>query len=457
PHAIVVALALQGHVNPTIQLALKLASKGLSITFINFEHIHYQITLSNPTCCDNKNDIFFEARTKLSSLEIEYLTVSDGLPLEFDRLSNPQQSIGATIHCLPAHMEVAVSKIMKSRPSTCCLIADAYSVWAPKLANKFRLLHASFWTEAAMVLDYGFHIDLLKENGHVGPGSSTRKDVIDYIPGIPSIKRKDLISFLHEENLTSMEHQYIVKVMDYTKGADFILGNNIQELEAQSIEAIEAQTPFYAIGPLFPHGFTKSPIATSLWAESDCTHWLDSRPTKSILYISFGSCAQVTKDELEEIAYGIKLSGVNFIWVIRANMVGSDDPDLLPVGFKDEVCDRGGFLTHCGWNSTLESIWCQIPLICFPLVSDQFTNQKLIVDDWKIGCNLCEEKPLKRDEVQQKIKDLIGGQMGDELNATIKGIKRLLDTTITTDGFSEKNANNFIKDLMNASIKKKIG
>lgn len=299
-----------------------------------------------------------------------------------------------------------------------------------------------------------------------------RKGSIDYIPGIKSLNRTDLTSYLQEEDLTAFHPQYNFQALDDTRRAHFILGNTVQELEADTITAVEAHVPFYAIGPLFPPGFTKMPVATSLWAEFDCTLWLDSKPPSSVLYVSFGSYAHISKEELEEIANGIKLSGVNFLWVIRPDMVSSDDPDPLPDGFRDEVRDRGmivpwtcqkavlshrairGFLTHCGWNSTLESIWCEVPLLCFPLLTDQFTNRKLIVDDWKVGCNLCEVKPVKKEEVMRKIKDLISGTIGCELHKRIKGIKQMLHNAVTIEGSSEENVDRFIKELKIAIQKK---
>ncbi|XP_021726312.1 UDP-glycosyltransferase 86A1-like [Chenopodium quinoa] len=475
PHAILVPLPLQGHVIPFVELAIKLASKGFSISFINTNHIHHQITLSNATALQQSGgDIFVEARNT-SGLDIEYVTVSDGLPLEFDRSLNHDEWVGANTYTFRAHLEVAVDKIVRSRPSVgCCLVADSYFVWASKLASKFGMIHVSFWTEPAMVLDIYFHRHLLQQNGHIGPGSSLRDDIIDYIPGISSLKRSDLTSYLQEEDLTTMHPQYNLSSVDDTKRAQFILGNTIQELEAHTISAIQAHVPFYTIGPIFSPGFTKSPVATSLWAESDCTLWLDSKPLGSVLYVSFGSYAHLSKEDIEEIANGIKLSGVNFLWVIRPDMVSSNDVDPLPVGFRDEVRGRGmivtwtcqkavlshraigGFITHCGWNSALESIWCEVPLLCFPLLTDQFTNRKLMVDDWKIGCNLCEEKYVTREEVLLKVKDLIGGSLGNELRDRIKEIKHELQNAMMINGSSEKNIDSFIKEL-NTTIENKLG
>lgn len=121
------------------------------------------------------------------------MTVSDGLPLEFDRSLYHDQWVGATIHCFPAHVEVAVAKIVRSKPLTCCLIVDSYSVWASKVAKKFGLFHVSFWTEAAMVLDFYFHLHLLKENGHVGPGNLCFLSIFISIHAYYNICRADLI------------------------------------------------------------------------------------------------------------------------------------------------------------------------------------------------------------------------------------------------------------------------
>ncbi|XP_074272120.1 UDP-glycosyltransferase 86A1-like [Silene latifolia] len=468
PHAILVAYPTQGHVNPMVQLAIKLASKGFSLTFINTESIHKQIISSNPT---RDTSHIFSGAVNGSISDFEYVTVSDGLPLEYDRSLNLDHWIGAMMHTYPAHVEAAVAKVVKLKPFTCCLVADSYSVWASNVAKKYGIFYVSLWTEAALVLDIYLHYHLLKENAHVAPG--TRRDIIDYIPGVKSLKTTDLMSYLQEDDMTSISHQSIFGAIDDFSQADFILSNTVQELEPDTTKAIQAKIPFYTIGPLFPRGVTKRPVATSLWAESDCTQWLDTKPNGSVLYVSFGSYAHISKDELVEIANGIKLSGVNFLWVIRPDMVSSDDPDPLPLEFKNEVRDRaiivmwtnqltvlshpaiGGFLTHCGWNSTIESVWHGVPLLCFPLLTDQFTNRKLIVDDWKVGYYLCDEKPVKKEEVSQKIELLMRESMGARLKKNIKDAKQILEKAVTIDGSSEQNFDDFIKDLK-IGVEKKL-
>ncbi|KAI3474626.1 hypothetical protein Pfo_029808 [Paulownia fortunei] len=168
---------------------------------------------------------------------------------------------------------------------------------------------------------------------------------------------------------------------------------------------------------------------------------------------------------IEEIAYGLLLSEVNFIWVVRAGIVGSADPNVLPAGFEDEIKDRGlvipwcnqimvlsnpavgGFLTYNGWNSTVESMWCGVPMICYPITYDQVTNRKLVVDDWKIGISLCDGTSVDRKEVAEKIKSFMSGTILKSLRQEAEKVKETFQNAIGIDGSSERNFDQFIKDL----------
>lgn len=357
-----------------------------------------------------------------------------------------------------------VGQIVKSDESIRCLIADTFFVWPSKIAKKFGLLYVSFWTEPALVFSLYYHMDLLMINGHFAC-QDCREDTIDYIPGVKAIEPKDMVSYLQETDTTSISHQLIFKAFNDARNADFLLCNTVQELEVETLSALQAKMPCYAIGPIFPNGFTKSFVATSLWSESDCTQWLDKKPHGSVLYVSFGSFAHVAKRDLVEIAKGLSLSKVSFVWVLRPDIVSSDDADPLPGGFEEEVADRamiipwcsqravlahpaiGGFLTHCGWISVLESIWCQVPLLSLPLQTDQFTNRKLVVDDWKIGFNLSDGKFVTKEEVSYNVKRLMSGKSEDGFRNTIKEMKKTLENALSCNGSSEINMARFVKDL----------
>ncbi|KAL0322777.1 UNVERIFIED_CONTAM: UDP-glycosyltransferase 86A1 [Sesamum angustifolium] len=252
----------------------------------------------------------------------------------------------------------------------------------------------------------------------------------------------------------------VVKAFEQVKNADFILCNTVQELESECLSALNLKQPTYAIGPVNHFSdFTKAVvIEKSLWAESDCTHWLSSKPPASVLYISFGSLVQINKQDIVEIAHGLLLSRVNFIWILRTT-------DALPVGFQDDVKDGGlivpwcnqnavlsspavgGFLTHCGWNSVLESMWSGVPMICYPFYVDQPMNRKLVVDDWKVGIDLCDGGEVTSEGVDNKINILMRGKSSIDLREQIKKVSKIMRNALETDGSSRRNFDQFVDDL----------
>ncbi|PON60329.1 UDP-glucuronosyl/UDP-glucosyltransferase [Parasponia andersonii] len=471
PHAVLIPYPLQGHVIPAVHLAVKLASRGFTITFVNTLSVHHNIIKSQPKRPNNDHDddIFAKLRKEESGLDIRYATIGDGFPLGFDRSLNLTQFWEGIRHVFSAHVDELVGNMVNNSSDPVplnCLIADTFFVWPSTIAKKYNLVSISFWTEPALVLTLYYHVKLLIKNGHHGSSHENRKDTINYIPGVKAIEPKDLMSYLQATDTATPEHQIIYKAFEEVKSADFIIINTVEELEYETISALKEKQPTYSIGPIFPTGFTKSLVATNLWSESDCTKWLDAKSHGTVLYVSFGSYAHASKRDIEEIAYGLLLSGVSFIWVLRPDIVSSDEPDFLPVGYEDQIKDKGliltwcnqigvishpaigGFVTHCGWNSILESVWCGLPLLTYPLLTDQFTNRKLVVDDWKIGINLVDDhQNITRDEIAEKINRLMSGKSSDELRKKVKEVRKTLENALDTAGSSVTNLNQFINGV----------
>ncbi|CAH9097442.1 unnamed protein product, partial [Cuscuta epithymum] len=253
PHAVLVCFPLQGHVNPSVHLACKLAEKGFTITFINTQSVHRHLSKSNKQDGDD-GDIFSGSRKQ--GLDIRYVTIPDGLPVEWDRSVNHDQFMAALLHVYSAHVEEALKGIMKSTPPVNCLIADTFFVFPGKLAKKYGLIYISFWTEPALVFTLYYHLHLLKLNGHYGC-TDVRKDEIDYVPGVGSIQPKDLMSYIQETDTTTVSHQIIdTAFADARDHADFVLCNTIEELEHHTIVALQEKIKFFATGPIFPPSFS---------------------------------------------------------------------------------------------------------------------------------------------------------------------------------------------------------
>ncbi|KAM0945981.1 putative scopoletin glucosyltransferase [Dioscorea sansibarensis] len=168
---------------------------------------------------------------------------------------------------------------------------------------------------------------------------------------------------------------------------------------------------------------------------NECFVWLAKQRRNSVLYVSFGSLTRFTKAQLREIATGLEISGHPFIWAMKDD---NNVHDWMPEGFKERVLDErkgiiifgwapqvlllnqdevGGFLTHCGWNSSLESICAGVPMITWPMFAEQSFNEKLIVDVLKVGvaigvkvCSSKEEERVlvKREEIRKAVEELMG-------------------------------------------------
>ena len=195
--------------------------------------------------------------------------------------------------------------------------------------------------------------------------------------------------------------------------------------------------------------------------------WLDSKEPESVLYIGFGSECYFTSEQLREIAVRLQSCKHCFIWVVRRGGGGGDNI-RLPQEFHETVGDRGliltewapqvailnhtatgGFLTHCGWNSTIEAVCAGLPLIAWPLHSEQFINERLVVEVLGIGLRIpdgaemrsvdAEGKGLVKGELIREAVDRLMGGGGEEartMRANAKKYQQLARSAMNEGGSS---------------------
>ena len=193
----------------------------------------------------------------------------------------------------------------------------------------------------------------------------------------------------------------------------------------------------YNIGPLpllsrdLPEGQIKS-LSSSLWKEdSRCIEWLDKREPNSVVYVNYGSLATMTDQHFKEFAWGLAKSKHSFLWIVRRDVVEGVDSVALPEEFFEEIRDRGllaswcpqqevlehpsvrVFLTHCGWNSIMETICAGVPVICWPFFADQQTNCHYARTSWEIGLEVNND--VKHDEVATLVHEMMEGDKGKKL------------------------------------------
>ncbi|WMV19746.1 hypothetical protein MTR67_013131 [Solanum verrucosum] len=167
--------------------------------------------------------------------------------------------------------------------------------------------------------------------------------------------------------------------------------------------------------------------------------------------------------DLKEFAWGLANSKHPFLWIVRPGIVMGDSA-VLPDEFLEEIKDRGllaswcpqdqvlshpsigVFLTHCGWNSTIESISSGVPLICWPFFAEQQTNCRYACAEWGIGVEV--NKDVKRQEIEAIIKDMLEGKKGKELKDKALEWKKKAAEATDIGGPSWKHFDTFLERLL---------
>ena len=209
----------------------------------------------------------------------------------------------------------------------------------------------------------------------------------------------------------------------------------------------------------------------SFYKEEDeaCIRWLNDKPSGSVVYVSFGSLVALESDQMEEIAWGLNdSSGSHFLWVVKESEKPKLPKDFLDIshgkGLVVAWCNQlqvlnhesvGCFVTHCGWNSTVEAVSLGVPMVAVPQWTDQPTDAKYIKDVWKIGVKAeADEKGLVRRETLKKcIEDVMNSERGKEMKMNAMTFKSLASKACDEGGSSDKNIDDFVASLAATSIK----
>lgn len=283
------------------------------------------------------------------------------------------------------------------------------------------------------------------------------------VPELPYLRMKDLPWFQTEDPRSGDKLQR--GVMKSLKSSSGIIFNAIEDLETDQLDQalIEFPVPLFCIGPF--HRYVSASSSSLLAHDMTCLSWLDKQETNSVIYASLGSIASIDESEFLEIAWGLRNSNQPFLWVVRPGLIhGKEWIEILPKGFIENLKGRGkivkwapqpevlahratgGFLTHCGWNSTLEGICEAIPMICKPSFGDQRVNARYITDVWKIGLHL--ENKIERTKIESAVRTLMTSSEGEEISKRIMPMKEIAEQCLKLGGSSFRNLENLIAYIL---------
>ncbi|CAL9749514.1 unnamed protein product [Musa acuminata subsp. burmannicoides] len=448
PHALLLPYPAQGHVIPFMALAHFLVNHGFKVTFVNTEFSHARLVAA------------LADMEQAASGRIELVSIPDGLELEDSGARSDHGKLMAGLQkAMPPCLEELIRRSGDAGDQITCMIAFQGMAWALEVAKKMGVRTAAFWPASAAVLATILSIPELIARGVIDEnGFPVAEGVFQLGPGmLPMNTAYVAWNNLGDRTAQPMLFNYIFNNARATAAADFLLCNSFQELEA----------PVFAFSPsIIPIGPVRAAhrpgkLVGHLWpVDTACTAWLDGKPPGSVAYVAFGSFTILDRRQFHELALGLELSGRPFLWVARPDLT-DDMADAYPPGFIDRVACRGKmaswapqdqvlahpaigcFISHCGWNSTMEAISNGVPLLCWPSFGDQFVNQTYVCDDWKTGLKMVADESgiITREEISCKLQELLGDV---EVKNRAMALKEAALRSATNGGFSFQNLTHFV-------------
>ncbi|ONM52546.1 UDP-glycosyltransferase 76B1 [Zea mays] len=327
-----------------------------------------------------------------------------------------------------------------------CLVGDAHLLTLLEVARGLGVPTMVLRTTSAACFRCFLAYPMLHQMGYLPPQESKLYMPVKELTPLPV---RDLYYSRTGDN--EGVSKLLARATEAVKNSSGLVINACDALEATELETIRDQLNIplvLAVGPL--HKLSSESTGSSLLNQDyGCIEWLETQPSGSVLYVSFGSLASMDSREFLEVASGLANSGLPFLWVVRPDVVvvvqGLDGPDF-PNGFEAAVEGRGkvvrwapqqqvlahravgGFWTHCGWNSTLESISEGVPMICRPCFADQMMNARYVEEAWGVGFAL--EGELERGKIVRAIRKLMKEREGDAMRERAMELKNRME-----DGF----------------------
>ncbi|XP_047306272.1 UDP-glycosyltransferase 82A1 [Impatiens glandulifera] len=409
PKIIMIPYPAQGHVTPMLNLASTFAVRGFRPILVIPEFIRRRISAAASEA------IFLE------SLPDGLDEVNGNSTIDFFSIEKAMET-----H-MPAHFESFLTAELRRSNSggggggggeVVCVVVDLLASWAIRVTRGCGVQAVGFWP--AMFASYRLIAaipEMISRRIVSDTGNPIHKGPICLQHGEPIISTEELPWLIGNSTSRASRFKFWIRTLERSRTLHCILINSFLDEERTSNDIIISQTKYHPmiISPqefnhpiIFPVGniipkHVPTSGKVSLWEEDrSCLDWLDKQSPSSVVYISFGSWVNpIGTTQIKTLALALEASRRPFVWSLRhtwreglpkgyttrvskQGIVVSWVPQIELLGHKSVGC----YLTHCGWNSILEAIQCQKPLLCYPIAGDQFVNCAYVVDAWKIGSRL---------------------------------------------------------------------
>uniref|UniRef100_A0ACD6AGM7 Uncharacterized protein n=1 Tax=Avena sativa TaxID=4498 RepID=A0ACD6AGM7_AVESA len=454
PHFLFVTTPMQGHINPARRLAARVLASmpNARVTFSTAISGHRLMFPSLPTP---------DAET-VDDAGVLYAPYSDGFDEGFNPETHGRDTYKERTRAVGRETLSAVVAGLAARGRPVTRMVYAFLVpWAAHVARAHGVPAALYWIQPAAV----FAVYYRYFHGHGAHiASSFAKDAADKaveLPGMPPLRPSDLPSVV---SITSPDHPHyllldmmrelFVALDEYRPTV--VLVNTFEALEPDELRAV-AEFDLVAVGPVVPD--EAAPSSADLFRRDDATaymEWLDTKPARSVVYVSFGTVFPMSKRQEEETRRGLEATGRPYVWVGRKGD-GGGEQDVN--GVVLEWCDQvkvlshpavGCFVTHCGWNSTLESVTRGVPMVAVPQWTDQPTVAWLAEERMGVAvrARVDGDGVVERGELQRCVATVMGdGEAATGIRAQADFWMARANEAIAGGGTSARNLRAFASEL----------
>ncbi|CAL0308671.1 unnamed protein product [Lupinus luteus] len=477
---------LPGHNNPMVDTARLFAKHGVNVTIIT--------TQDNAFKFQKHIDSDYNSGY---SIRIHVLQLPSAQVSFHDEVENIKSGVSSQMLCkIGDEMLIPQDQVEQLLPQLHpdCLVTDQFYPWTVESAAKLGIPRLYFYS-TSYFSTCAFRC-IQKHKPHESLDSDTNKFSIPGLPHNIEMTTAQIEDRLKTKNMITDYLNAVCEAIIESEVRSYgTLCNSFHELESdyEQLYRCIRGVKSWSIGPVSTsvnkddkERAKRDQKDGAIAEEPELLNWLDSKQNESVLYVSFGSLTKLPQSQLLEIALGLENSGHNFIWVVR-NMNEDDDRDSLPQGFLQRMKESnkgyiiwnwapqvlilnhpavGGVVTHCGWNTILESSSAGLPMITWPMFAEQFYNEKLIVDVLKVGVSIgvkgnqfwsksSDNEVVRKEDIADTVKLLMGsGEESKEMRIRARKVGDAAKRTIEEGGSSYNNLKQLIDELKSLKISK---
>lgn len=441
-HVMVLAYHGQGHINPMVQFSKRLASKGMKVT------VSAMLSTTKAMKSESSSVIFESIYDDTTEGGV---AAHGGFKAFLDRF----EASGSR------NLAELIKKQEISEYPVKCLVYDANLPWALAIAKDFAIPGGAFFTQscAAIASYYPMHYDILEKPLPL-PAFS--------MPGLPPPKLPNVQSLGAVAGKHSPIIKQICKQFNNIEDAEWVLFNSFDKLEEEVVQWMSNLWTVRNIGPTVPSVYLDNRVKNdndygfNMYKPSTeaCMQWLNTKETGSVIYVSFGSAASLNADQMAEMGEALKQCSNSFLWVVKPT-----EHSKLPANFIEETSEKGlviawcpqlevlaheavgCFVSHCGWNSTVEAISFGVPVVAMPQFLDQMTNAYLVEQVWGVGIQPKEDEQNKTTakEIERCINEVMNGE---EISKKASQWKSLAKEAIDENGSSDIHIDEIISRIV---------